>query len=345
MKNHFINKNATIQDAIKQLDQLAVDAVLFVTNENLELIGSMTDGDVRRGLINGKHINTEVHEIMYEKPKSLRHGDMEIEKIKEFRERNYKIVPIVNDKNQIVDILNFRIQKTKLPIDVVIMAGGRGSRLHPLTEKTPKPLLKVGDKSILEHIIDSLKIYGITNIEISINYLGHMIKDAFGDGSSKGLNISYIEENEPLGTIGALGLKTQSLNKHTLVLNSDLLTAIDYEDYFIDFIKKEADLSAVGIPYKVDIPYGIFELENDNIVRISEKPTFTYYSNGGIYLFKSTYINEIPKGEAYLATDFIEELVLQNKKVITYSLLDYWLDIGNPSDYQRAQSDIKHLKF
>ena len=345
MKNHSISKQATIQEAIKRLDELAADAVLFVTNENLELVGSLTDGDVRRGLIRGKQMNTQVHEIMHVQTKSLIYGNLDLEKTKEFREKNYKIVPIVNDKNQIVDILNFRIHKTKLPIDVVIMAGGRGSRLLPLTEKVPKPLLKVGNKSIIEHLIDGLVSYGITNIEISINYLGHLIKEAFGDGSAKGLNISYIEETQPLGTMGSLGFKKSNTHSHTLVLNSDLLTAIDYEDYFLDYIKKQADLSAVGIPYKVDIPYGVFELNNEKIVKVSEKPTYTYFSNGGIYLFKSELVQQIPKGKPYLAIDFIEDLVKQNKKAITYSLLDYWMDIGSPSDFQRAQSHINHLKF
>ena len=345
MKNHFINKDASIQDAIQRLDLLAVDAVLFVVDENLKLLGSLTDGDVRRGLIRGKQTSSLAHEIMQSKPKYLYDGNIDVKRTKEFREKNYKIIPIVNEKNQIVDILNFRLQRSRLPLDVVIMAGGRGSRLLPMTKEIPKPLLKVGDKSIIEHVIDGLVNYGITNIEISINYLGNLIKEHFGDGSSKGLNISYIEETEPLGTIGSLSLKKMNNYSHTLVLNSDLLTAIDYEDYFLDYIQKDADLSAVGIPYIVDIPYGIFELKNNKIVKVNEKPNYTYYANGGIYLFKSELIEQIPKGKTYLATDFIENLVKKNKKAITYSLLDYWLDIGNPSDFQRAKTDIKHLKF
>jgi dTDP-glucose pyrophosphorylase len=345
MKNHLIDSNATIQEAIKRLDNLAVDALLFVVDGDNKLLGSITDGDVRRGLIHGIQINSRVLEVMNSEPKRLHQNELDIQKTKEYREKNYKIIPIVNNQNQIVDLLNFRLNKTRLPIDVVIMAGGRGSRLLPLTEKVPKPLLKVGEKSIIEHVIDGLALYGVKNIDISINYLGSLIKDEFGDGSSKGLNIKYIEEEVPLGTMGALALKESFLCPYTLVLNSDLLTAIDYEDYFLDFLNKKADLSAVGIPYKVDIPYGIFELNDDRIIKINEKPTYTYFSNGGIYLFKSEFIQQIPKGKPYLATEFIEELVLKKKKAITYSLLEYWLDIGNPSDFERAQIDIKHLKF
>jgi dTDP-glucose pyrophosphorylase len=345
MNKHLIDKNESVQIAIKRLDELAIDAILFVLDQDKKLVGSLTDGDVRRGLIKGFQIDSEVNQIMNGEPKKLFHNNLNILKAKEYREKNYKIVPIVNENNEIVEILNFRLTKTRLPIDVVIMAGGRGSRLLPLTEKVPKPLLKVGDKSIIERVIDGLVKYGVKNIDISINYLGHLIKKEFGDGSSKGLNIKYIEESEELGTIGALALKNSFECPYTLVLNSDILTSIDYEDYFLDFLDKKADISAVGIPYKLDIPYGIFELNEHRITKINEKPTFTYLSNGGIYLFRSEIIQQIPKGKPCLATEFIEELIQNNNTVITYALLDYWLDIGNPSDFKRAQLDIKHLKF
>jgi len=341
MKYHLIHKKATLQEAIQRLDTLAVDAILFVVDDDFKLIGSITDGDVRRGFIQGKHINTEVSEIMNIRPKSLLIGAINTEKTKEYRDKNYKIIPIVNEVNEVVDILNFRLKKALLPLDVVIMAGGRGTRLLPITENIPKPLLKVGNKPIIEYIIDGLTTYGITNIHISINHLGHLIQEALGDGSSKGITINYIEENQPLGTIGSVSLKKSISHPHTLVLNSDLLTALDYEDYFIDFLKKNADFSAVGIPYKVDVPYGVFEMKDDRIIQIREKPTYTYFSNGGIYLFKSELIEKIPKGKTYLATEFIDDLIAQDKKVISYSLYDYWLDIGSHSDFQKAQTDVK----
>jgi dTDP-glucose pyrophosphorylase len=283
----------------------------------------------------------QVSDIMNIRPKSLLIGAINTEKTKEYRDKNYKIIPIVNEVNEVVDILNFRLKKALLPLDVVIMAGGRGTRLLPITENIPKPLLKVGNKPIIEYIIDGLITYGITNIHISINHLGHLIQEALGDGSSKGITINYIEENQPLGTIGSVSLKKSISHPHTLVLNSDLLTALDYEDYFIDFLNKNADFSAVGIPYKVDVPYGIFEMEDDRIIQIREKPTYTYFSNGGIYLFKSELIEKIPKGQTYLATEFIDDLIAQDKKVISYSLYDYWLDIGSHSDFQKAQTDVK----
>ncbi len=341
MKNHLINSKVTLQEAIQRLDRLAVDAILFVIDEDFKLMGSITDGDVRRAFINGKQMNSEVHEIMNNRPKFLLFGAINTEKTREYREKNFKIIPIVNEDHQVVEILNFRLKKALLPLDVVIMAGGRGTRLLPITEKIPKPLLKVGEKPIIEHIIDGLITYGITTIHISINHLGHLIKETLGDGSMKGITINYIEENQPLGTIGALSLKKSITHPHTLVLNSDLLTSLNYEEYFIDFLQKKADFSAVGIPYKVNVPYGIFEMKNDRIVHIREKPTYTYFSNGGIYLFKSELIEKIPEGKTYLATEFIDDLIADDKKVISYSLYDYWLDIGSHSDFKKAQTDVK----
>jgi len=338
---HLILLDLTIEMAIKRLDLLASDAVLFVTNPNGQLEGSLTDGDIRRGLINGIDLNSPVSEIMFTSPRSMNYKLIDAEIIQSFRKLNYKIIPLVDDTNCIKELLNFRYQNSILPLDVVIMAGGRGSRLLPITENIPKPLLKVGSKPIIEHIIDGLISYGIKKIDISINHLGHLIKKELGDGSEKGIHITYIEESQPLGTIGAVSLKNTHTNPYTLVLNSDLLTAIDYEDYFIDFLKKHADCSAVGIPYKIDIPYGIFEMKNDSIIQVCEKPTYTYYSNGGIYLFKTELIDLIPKNQNYLATEFLEELITKNKKVISYSLMDYWLDIGNHSDFERAQNDLK----
>ena len=342
---HLIFHDSTIELAIKKLDLLASDNVLFVINSNRQLQGSLTDGDIRRGLINGNNLNTPLNKVMYKSPRSMHYKLVDSQKLKSFRQSNYKIIPLVDDTNCIVDILNFRFQNTILPLDVVVMAGGKGRRLLPLTKNLPKPLLKLGNKPIIERIIDGLITYGITKIDVSINHLGHLIKEALGNGTEKGIQINYIEENQPLGTIGSLGLKSNYSNPYTLVLNSDLLTNIDYEDFFIDFLKKKADFSAVGIPYKIEIPYGIFEMQDDRIKQINEKPTYTYFSNGGIYIFKTELIDLIPKNQIYLATDFIQDLISMNKKVTSYSLMDYWLDIGSHSDFERAQKDIKSRSF
>ena len=225
------------------------------------------------------------------------------------------------------------------------MAGGKGQRLLPLTKNIPKPLLKVGNTPIIERNIDRLGIYGIDDITITINYLGDQLENYFGDGSQKGLNINYVWEDSPLGTIGAVSKIKDFQNDYILVMNSDLLTNIDFESFFMDFLEAEADLSILSIPYSVEIPYAVLETNNQRIVSLKEKPKYTYYSNGGIYLLKKSLLNRIPKDTFYNATDLIEQLISEDKFVKTYPLVDYWLDIGNHDDFNKAQADVHRIKF
>jgi NDP-sugar pyrophosphorylase family protein len=324
---------------------LASDAILFLVDNNNVLIGSLTDGDIRRGLIKGLELDDDIIKYIQGEPKFLSRATFELSLLQEWREKNYKIIPVLDDDKKIVDIINFRLQKSYLPIDAVIMAGGKGTRLLPLTLDTPKPLLKIGGKPIIEYNIDRLKIFGIRNITLTIKHLGEQLKDYFGNGIERDLNIGYVEEDTPLGTIGAVGLMAAFYNDYVLVMNSDLLTNISYEDMFKDLLDKEGDMIVATTPYEVEIPYGVIETEGDRIIDLKEKPTYTYYSNAGIYIFKKKYVDLIPKGEHFNATDLMEALYSNGKKVVNYPILDYWLDIGKPHDFEKAQKDIKHIKF
>jgi NDP-sugar pyrophosphorylase family protein len=225
------------------------------------------------------------------------------------------------------------------------MAGGKGQRLLPLTEQTPKPMLKVGEKPIMEHNLDRMALFGIDDFWISINYLGEQIESYFGDGSNKNINITYVKENEPLGTIGAVSKIHDFKHDFVLITNSDLLTNLDYEHFFLDFLDQAADMAVVTIPYQVNIPYAVLETEGGRVLNFKEKPTYTYYSNGGVYLVKRALLDQLPKDDFFNATDLIEILIKQGKKVYSYPLAGYWLDIGNPSDFERAQNDITKIKF
>jgi NDP-sugar pyrophosphorylase family protein len=225
------------------------------------------------------------------------------------------------------------------------MAGGKGERLRPLTENTPKPMLKIGDKPILEHNINWLKSFGIKNFHISVNYLKEQIITYFENFSKEEISIEFVTENQPLGTIGSVSLASEFKNDYVLIINSDILNNINYEDFFLDFLEKNAALSVATVPYKVNVPYAIFEFENEHIKSLVEKPTYTYYANGGIYLVKKEYLSLIPTHTFYNATDFTEALIAQGKKVISFPIVDYWLDIGKKEDYNKAQEDIKHLKL
>lgn len=343
-KEHLIPSGTSIREALKVLDKLAKDAISFVVDENDKLIGSLTDGDVRRGLIQGAELEQVVDDIIQFNPRFIRKGDQDIEKVIEYREKNFKVIPILDKDNRIVNVINFGELKSYLPVDVVVMAGGKGTRLRPMTENTPKPLLKVGEKPILEHNIHRLSLFGMDDFWISVNYLGEQIEEYFGNGNHKNLNIEYVWEKEPLGTIGSVSRIDNFIHDYVLVTNSDILTKLDYEDLFLHFKKENADLAVVTIPYKVDIPYAVLETANGHVVSFNEKPTYTYYSNGGIYLMKKEVVNRIPKHTFYDATDLMENLIEEGKKVLSYPLYEYWLDIGRPDDFEKANRDLKNLK-
>jgi dTDP-glucose pyrophosphorylase len=344
-KEHLIEKESTIEKALVQLNQLGKDAILFVINDDGVLVGALTDGDIRRGLIKGISINQNIELIIQSHPRFIRKGEADIKKIIEYRESNYRILPVLDNNDKVVNVINFRELKSYLPIDAVIMAGGRGQRLMPFTDKVPKPLLQVGDRPIIDHNLTRLTIFGIDDFWISVKYLGGQIQDYFGNGVDRNIHVKYIWEDEPLGTIGAVSKVTDFKHDYVLVTNSDLLTNLDYEHFFLEFLEKDADMSVVSIPYQVNIPYAVLETEDDNILNFIEKPTYTYYSNGGIYLLKKSVLDFIPHNSFFNATDLMEQLIQKGLKVTSYPLAGYWLDIGNPQDYQKAQHDIKNIKF
>jgi dTDP-glucose pyrophosphorylase len=344
-REHLIQRGSTIKEALGLLNELSSDAILFVVDQDDILIGSLTDGDVRRGLINGYSINDNIEIFIQENPKYLSKGERDFQKVIQLREKNYRVLPIVDSKKRVVNVINFREVKSYLPVDAVIMAGGKGQRLLPLTERTPKPMLKVGEKPIIEHNLDRLVLFGIDDFWISINYLGEQIESYFGDGSRKNIHISYVKENKPLGTIGAISQIDDFKHEFVLITNSDLLTNIDYEHFFLEFLEQNADMAVVTIPYQVNIPYAVLETKEGKVLNFKEKPTYTYFSNGGVYLVKRSLFDHLPKEEFFNATDLIDLLIKKGKKVYSYPLMGYWLDIGNPSDFERAQHDITKIKF
>jgi NDP-sugar pyrophosphorylase family protein len=206
-------------------------------------------------------------------------------------------------------------------------------------------MLVVGEKPIIETNIDRLYSYGIDNISLSVNYLSSVIENYFGNGQTKDLNLSYVKETIPLGTIGSITLCSSFAKNDILVMNSDLLTTIDFEDLYKTYKNSNADIIVACIPYQVSLPYGVIETDQSRVISIKEKPTYTYYSNAGIYLFKRDIIRNIPLNEYYNATDLLEDSIKKGLNVINYPVLNYWLDIGKHDDFIKAQEDIKHLKF
>lgn len=342
-RRHLILSGAPIKQALTQLDILAADAILFVVDEAGRLVGSLTDGDVRRGLIRELGTENKVDDFIQPRPKYIRKDQYGMDDIIKLREKNYKIIPVLDRENRIINIVNFRLLRSYLPLDAIIMAGGRGSRLRPMTDTVPKPLLKVGDKPIIEHNIDRLTQYGVDDFWISLRHLGEQVEAYLGDGRAKGVRIQYIWEDDPLGTIGAVSKIKAFQHEYVLVTNSDVLTTLDYEDFFLDFLEKDADMAVATIPYAVDIPYAVLETSNHHVLSFKEKPTYTYYSNGGIYLIKRVILEHIPENTFYDSTDLMQHLIESGKRLISYPMRQYWLDIGKPEDFEKAQEDIKHL--
>ena len=344
-KDHLILSGSKVKDALLMLNDLSQDAILFVVDHDDKLLGALTDGDVRRGLLKGFTIDSVINEIIQDNPRYITKGENNLNKIIEYREGDFRIIPIVDENHRVVNVINFRNIKSYLPIDAVIMAGGRGQRLQPLTNTVPKPLLKVGDKAIIEHNLDRLALFGIDDFWISVKYLGEQIENYFGSGNQKNVKIEYVWENEPLGTIGAVSQIQNFEHDYVLITNSDLLTNIDYEQFFLDFIKQKADLAVLTIPYQVNIPYAVLETNNGTVKSFKEKPTYTYYSNGGIYLMKKEMLSHIPKNTFFNATDLMEELIKYDRKVISFPFSGYWLDVGKHEDFEKAQIDIHNIKF
>lgn len=342
----LIQKHASIMDALAVLNQIAIEPIAFVVDQNRKLLGSLTDGDIRRGLLKGLSLNDSVESIIQENPVFIFKNKYRVEDIVAYKKKNFMVLPVVDKDMQIVNVISLRRLRSYLPLDVVIMAGGRGERLRPLTDSLPKPMLEISGNPIIEHNINRLSEYGVDDFWISINYLGDIIKGYLGNGENKNIQIEYVNEDKPMGTIGSVQKIKNFKHDHVLIMNSDILTNIDYEHFYLDFIKESADLSVVSILYKVSIPYAVLENNERTITGFAEKPTYTYYSNGGIYLVKRELLEKyIPESTFFNATDLIQTMVENGHKVISYHMAGYWLDIGKHEDFKKAQDDFKSIRF
>jgi len=346
INRHLINENETVRNALIQLNELAANAILFVVNSKNFLIGSITDGDLRRGFIKGLGFEDSILDFIQSDPKFIYEDEYNQEKLEDFKKRNFKIIPIINRERQIVDVLNFRVKSALIPAEALLMAGGEGKRLRPLTETTPKPLLKVGDKPIIEYNIDRLINVGIKKITISINYLGEQLVDYFKDGEEKGVKIAYAKETKPLGTIGSIHLCDEFEYEDIIVMNSDILTNIDFADFYKTYKNSGADMAVAATSYHVDVPYAVLEADDQQTVKsLKEKPRYTYYSNAGIYIFNKKLLEMIPKDTFFDITDLMDKMLAMDLKLVTFPINGYWLDIGKHEDFKKAQEDIKHLKL
>lgn len=345
MKDHLISQNITLLEALARINKLAPEPlVLFVLDDDKRMVGTLTDGDARRALIVGASVNDKVEVIMHRNFNYMKAEEIDdVKEIKRQKELKMTLVPVLDKGKHIVDVINLERFKTRLPIDAVLMAGGKGERLRPLTEKTPKPLLPVGDKAIIDHNIDRLISYGVQHISVTVNYLKEQIEKHFAEPHN-GVQVQTVREPKFLGTIGSIKFVKEFYNDTVLVMNSDLFTNINYEDFYLHFKEHDAEMSVAAVPYTVSVPYGIFDLKGRDVQGLIEKPTYNYYANAGIYLIRKSALEEIPENTFFNATDLIEKLIAEGKKVIRFPMNGTWIDIGNPQEYQKANELVKHLR-
>ena len=329
----LIHKNKNLVEGLQRLNELRnlSRLILFVVDDNEKVVGSVTDGDIRRSIIAEQNLQKTLGEIANPDFKRLYQKDT-YQSFEKYRKSDIKILPILNQEGKMVDLIDLEYTKAQLPLEAVIMAGGRGKRLSPLTDTIPKPMLRLGDKPIIEHNIDRLISFGIKKIYISVKYLGEQIVNYLGDGSQKGISIEYVWEDEPLGTAGALALINNLSFEYILLMNSDLFTNVN------------ADMAVASTEYKVDIPYAVFETKEGRVTNFKEKPSFIYHSNAGVYILKRSLISKIEKGKYCDITDVMEQLVTEGGKLVYDPIIGYWIDIGKTVDYEHAQEFIKHLE-
>lgn len=345
MKNtRLLDESLTILEALKVMNSIKEGPlVFFVVDKDGKLKGTLTDGDVRRALVANHKISEKIARISNSNYNFIRYPDSNlVEHLREQKEKKMRLVPLLDKDNHIVEVIDLTKHRTKLPIDAVLMAGGKGERLRPLTEKTPKPLLPVGDKAIIDHNISRLLKFGVEHINVTVNYLGEQIEKHFLEPID-GIQIECVHEPKFLGTIGSIQYVKKFYNDVVLVMNSDLFTNIDYEDFYLHFIRHDADMSAAAVPYTISVPYGIFDLDGRNIKNILEKPVYNYFANAGIYLIKKHALQQIPEGVFFNATDLMEKLIAQGRKVIRFPITGFWLDIGSKVEYEKAQELVKHI--
>ena len=331
-------EKSKISEALKKMSVGGIKIVLVV-NDKDNLIGTLSDGDIRRGLLNGLDLNSTIETVVYKSPTTAKISDTKDELLKLAISKQINQIPILDENNKIKDIyvLDEFLKIKKKTNKVVLMAGGLGTRLMPLTEHTPKPMLKVGNKPILHTILKKFKECGYTNFVMCVNYKSKVIQDYFGDGTKFGVKIEYILEKQRMGTAGALSLLAGKLKEPFFVMNGDLLTNLDFEKILDFHIKNESKATMCVREYNIEVPYGEVKLDKENVVSIAEKPMHKFFVNAGIYVLDPECIDLIPK-EFYDMPLLFKRIIQHNKKTISFPLGEYWLDIGRSKDYERANS-------
>ncbi len=352
IKTFTLTHKTLIRDAIARMDETA-QGVLLVAGPDERLVGTITDGDFRRGVMAGINLLNPLAALLTLKSEPMRPIPITasadcpdstlLHMMVELRLRH---IPLLDEYGRAVDIaLLSDLAKDLQPgFQAVVMAGGLGTRLRPLTANTPKPMLHLGGRPIIERTIEKLRNAGVERINITTHFQPEKITDYFGQGDAHGVEINYVNEDEPLGTAGALDL-LDTWNETLLVINGDILTNVDFTAMLDYHRTHHAELTAAVRKYDVDVPYGVVECDGIKITQIKEKPQLQFFVNAGIYLLEPSVRDRIPKHTRFDMTDLICNLIEDKANVVSFPIREYWLDIGQQEDFARAEKDIESGKF
>jgi len=344
IQNIKLNINSTIKEALQIIDNGALQIAIIV-DENDKLLGTLTDGDIRRGLLKGFDLNSPVESIIFKKPTIAKISNTKEEILKLALSKKIHQIPIVDDNEKILGIQEIEelIKPKEKTNKVVLMVGGLGTRLRPLTENIPKPMLKVGNKPILQTIVEKFAEYGYTNIVMCVNYKSQIIQDYFGNGSEFGVSIEYVLEDQRMGTVGALSLLKDKPNEPFFVMNGDLLTNVNFEHLHDFHISNNSEGTMCVREYDFQVPYGVVNIDESRILSIEEKPTHKFFVSAGIYMLSPEVFDYIPQNEFYDMPTLFDKLIKENKNVISFPLREYWLDIGRIEEYKKANEQYDEV--
>lgn len=339
----LISSDVTMRQAMAAIDRGGIGIVLVLDSDG-RMEATITDGDVRRAILDGMGPDTPVAELQACRPGAHRQPTVawsstpRAELLQMMQSRSIRQIPLVDDERRVVDVvlMSDLIGNRVQPMSAVVMAGGYGSRLRPLTEETPKPMLEVDGRPLMERVIDQLQAAGIRRVTVTTHYKPEVISEHFGNGNGNGVEISYIHEEEPLGTAGALGLM-EIPDEAVLVMNGDVLTELNLQA-MIDFHRDhKADMTVAVRKYELRVPYGVVKTRGFRVTELSEKPVQDFFISAGMYLLEPAAFGYIPASERFDMTDLIEQMVAAKCRVVSFPVVEYWLDISQPGDYELAQ--------
>jgi dTDP-glucose pyrophosphorylase/CBS domain-containing protein len=342
-----ISPDTTILESARTMERNRFGLCLVVDNQDC-LIGTVNDGDVRRAILNESPLGDAVSRLLdwkkgtpYEKPTVAPIGRTNEHYLMVLRKESMVHLPLVDEEGKLKDLVRMidLVPDRTLPVQAVIMAGGKGTRMMPLTEDLPKPMLPLGERPLLELIVGKLRSAGIARVNVTTHYKPDTIQGHFGDGADFGVELNYVSEKSPLGTAGALNLLEAS-DEPILVVNGDILTDVDFQSMLAYHHEHRADMTIAVREFDFEVPYGVVKTQGSRVIALEEKPSLSFFVNAGMYLLEPEMCRYIPEGKAFDMTDLIQMLLHNGKSIVSFPVYEYWIDIGQVSDYEKARRDV-----